>query len=41
MRLVLDGMEDRAYKPAHIVGLYGGVPMQVSYNGYYPSPPSW
>lgn len=65
MRLVLDGIEDRSYKPAHIVRLYGGVPevimhpikhgvywrhkiditmvstMQVSYNGYYPSPPSW
>ena len=26
MRLVLDGIEDRSYKPAHIVRLYGGVP---------------
>ena len=30
MRLVLDGIEDRSYKPAHIVRLYGGVPDAVS-----------
>ena len=28
MRLVLDGIEDRSYKPAHIVRLYEGVPTQ-------------
>ncbi len=26
MQLVLDGIEDRPYKPAHIVRLYGAVP---------------
>lgn len=30
MRLVLDGIEDRSYKPAHIVRLYGGVPKVIS-----------
>ena len=30
MRLVLDGIEDRSYKPAHIVRLYGGVPKAIS-----------
>ena len=26
MHLVLDGLEDRPYKPAHKVQLFGGVP---------------